>query len=128
MSPVRATGRPLLAIGARTITFDVGSFYVYDEAGKHRGPLAIEDLVGEIRAKRIAEDAWVAPELWFEAAGTSGWQRAADVPEIQRALAARSAGDLRVVEGAFTSNRLGSPEFGATVMMIGSARREPSEG
>lgn len=116
------------AIGARTITSDVGSFYVYDVAGKHRGPLTTEDLVREIRAKRIAEDVWVAAELWFEAAGASGWQRAADVPEIKQALAAGSAGDLRMVDGAFTANRLGSPEFGATVMMIGSVRREPGEG
>ena len=117
----------MLAFRARTITVVVGDWYVYDEAGKHRGPLSLDALVGEMRAKRIAEDAWVTPEHWFEAPGSSGWRRATEVPEIKQALAARSAGDLRMVEGAFTSNRLGTPEFGATVMMVGSVKSPSSD-
>ena len=117
----------MLALRARTITILVGDWYLYDEAGKHRGPLSLDALVGEMRAKRIAEDAWVAPEHWFEAPGSSGWRRAGEVPEIKQALAAKSAGDLRMVDGAFTSNRLGTPEFGATVMMVGSVKSPPSD-
>ena len=105
----------------------MGSFYVYDEAGDHRGPITLDALVREIRAKRVASDVRVAPERWFEAPGASGWQRADEVPEIKDAVAARSAGDLRLVEGAFKANRLGTPEFGATGMMVGSARREDDE-
>ncbi len=105
----------------------MGSFYVYEEAGNHRGPITLDALVREIRAKRVGSDVRVAPERWFEAPGASGWQPADEVPEIKEALAAKSAGDLRLVEGAFKANRLGTPEFGATVMMVGSVRREKDE-
>ena len=111
----------------RATTSFVGSFYVYDEAGNHRGPITLDALVREIRAKRVASDLQRAPERWFETPGASGWQRADEVSEIQEALAAKSAGDLRLVEGAFKANRFGTPEFGATVMMVGSARREDDE-
>ena len=104
----------------------MGAFYLYDESGQHRGPLSVEALVDEMRRRKVA-DAWVAPERWFEEPGASGWRRASEVPEIERALAAASATDLRMIDGAFTANRLGRPEFGATVMMVGSARREPSD-
>lgn len=123
----RVTADALRARDGRTTTLLVGSFYIYDEAGNHRGPIALDALVREIRAKQVAEDALVAPERWFEAPGTSGWHRADEVSEIKEALAAESAGDLRIVEGAFKTNRLGTPEFGATVMMVGSARRGKNE-
>jgi len=117
----------LLTIHPATITIAVGSFYVYDEAGRHRGPLTIEALVQEIRTKPSADDVWVADERWFESPGASGWRRASEVPEIKQALAAPRATDLRMVEGAFTANRLGRPEFDKTVMMVGTARRDESD-
>ena len=105
----------------------MGDWYVYDEGGRHRGPLSVDALVREIRAEHLAVDVWIAPERWFEEPGSSGWRRAVDEPEIKQALAAKSAGDLRMVDGAFTANRLGDPEFGATVMMVGSVKRSSSD-
>ncbi|HVH44459.1 MAG TPA: hypothetical protein VM925_19030 [Labilithrix sp.] len=100
-------------------------WYLYDEGGAHRGPLSTETLAQAIRAKVIPRDVWVTAEAWFEAPGASGWHRVDDIPEIREKLAAMSASDLRMVDGAFTQNRLGTPEFGATVMMVGSSRPPP---
>ena len=106
----------------------MGDWYVYDESGDHRGPISVEALVAEICAQQTTEDALIAPERWFEEPGASGWRRAGDEPEIRTALAAERAGELRLVEGAFKANRLGAPEFGATVMMVGSVKRPPTDG
>lgn len=105
----------------------MGDWYVYDAGGNHRGPLTVEALVSEICARQTTEDTWIAPERWFEEPGSSGWRRAGDEPEIQKALAAQRAGELRMVDGAFKANRLGAPEFGATVMMVGSVKRPTTD-
>lgn len=101
------------------ISHVVSDWYLYEHDGEHRGPLTMEALVKAIRAGEIAGDHWVAPEQWFAPPGASGWRRADDVPEIARLVALRSRGtsELQLVDGAFTSNRRGTPEFGATVMM-----------
>lgn len=103
----------------------MADWYLFDEGGAHRGPLSTEALVQAVRARVVARDARVSPETWFEPPGASGWKHLDEVPEIFDLLSATSAGDLRVVDGAFTSNRLGTPEFGATVMMVGSTRPPP---
>lgn len=72
--------------------------------------MTAETLARAIRAKEIPGDALVSRSH-------EGWQRATEVAEIVDVIGALSASELRVVAGGFTSTRLGTPEFGATVMM-----------
>jgi hypothetical protein len=99
----------------------VSDWYVYDEGGAHRGPLSADALAQAIRARLVPRDALIAE------AEAPQWLRIEDAPEIVERLAALSAGALRVVEGAFTQNRLGRPEFGASVMMVASSRPPPRD-
>lgn len=100
-------------------------WYLFEENGAHRGPLSTDALAQAIRANLVSKDVRVSPQVQFEAPGASGWHAIDDVPEIVAKLTELRAGELRVVEGGFTQNRLGSPEFGATVMMVGSSRPPP---
>ena len=102
------------------------SWYVHDVEGAHRGPLTTDALTAAIQAGEIAANAIVAPDRWFEAPGSSGWRPLGEFPELaQRLEETRRREQLkdrkmppRLVEGAFTTTARGTPEFGATAMII----------
>jgi len=111
----------LLARPSAAITTLVSEWYLYDDEGKHRGPLTTQALLDAIRAGEVAEDAWVAPEKFFEPPGASGWRRATDIPELAekiRALGVKSPLNVALVDGAFRTTRLGTPAFDATAMIV----------
>lgn len=100
----------------------MSEWYVFDERGAHRGPLSTDALAQAIRANLVPREIWVSAKGPFEEPGASGWHRVDDIPEITDRLTELRVSDLRVVDGGFKQNRLGSPEFGSKVMMIGSSR------
>lgn len=100
----------------------MSDWFVYDASGTHRGPFSAESLVREIRVGNLSmDDTWITEDVWFGAPGDLGWKKPADIPELAALLQAE-LNPLRVVDGAYKSTARGTPEFGATVMMIGNVK------
>jgi len=82
---------------------------------QHDEPLSIDAIVDAILAGTLSREALVAPEMWLEPPGESGWIRAGEIPEVRSRLRER---ELRVVDGAYKSSPRGAVEFGESVMMV----------
>jgi hypothetical protein len=98
----------------------VGDWYVYSDDEEPRGPYDAEALARAIRSGDLPRDVRVAEERWFEAVGASGWRHVTDVPELATALAQAWNSDVpfRLVDGAFTKDLRGAPDFGDSVLMV----------
>lgn len=99
----------------------MSEWYLYDDQGRHRGPLTTQELLDAIGAGEFAEDAWAAPEKFFAPPGASGWRRATDIPELaerMRARGVKSPLNVALVDGAFRTTRLGTPAFDSTAMIL----------
>ncbi len=116
----------------------VTDWFLFNQDGAPQGPWPTEVLANRIVAGEVARDALVAMDAWFENPGTSGWKRADEIEEIAQAVvslaqhkvrAAMKPVDktpkppvLRVVDGAHRYDHRGTPDFAATIMMVGGAK------
>lgn len=98
-------------------------FYLYDQTGTHEDPLTPETIAAAIRAGTLAPDTLLAPEIWFESKGKSGWMRAGEIPEVKLLLERDRRGtDLEMVEGAFKTTPLGVA-YDESVLVIGPTKK-----
>jgi hypothetical protein len=99
-------------------------FYLRDQ----EEPLSVEAIVEAIFNGTITRETLVAPEMWFESPGESGWMKAGDIPAVRQRL---RDGELRVVDGAYKSTPR-AIDYGESVMMVSAGPpripREPKNG
>lgn len=117
----------------------VTDWFLFNQDGTPQGPWPTEVLANRIVSGEVARDALVAMDAWFENPGASGWKRADEIAEIAQAVVsltrARFPGSradahrktpkppvLRVVDGAHRYDHRGTPDFAATIMMVGGSK------
>lgn len=126
----------------------VTDWFLFNQDGAPLGPWPTEVLANRIVSGEVARDSLVAMDAWFENPGTSGWKRADEIEEIAQAVvsltrarfpssradahhkvrAAMKADKtpkppvLRVVDGAHRYDHRGTPDFAATIMMVGGSK------
>jgi hypothetical protein len=99
----------------------VAEWYLYADSGLHRGPFSSEVVVEAVRTGKIGRETQIA-----RAGDLRTWRPIADVAELADKLGAPPAKECyRIVEGAFTKTGRGTPEFGATMLIVGTQRPKP---
>jgi hypothetical protein len=110
-------------------------FYLRDQ----EEPLTVDAIVEAIFDGTMTRETLVAPEMWFESPGESGWMKAGEIPAVRQRL---RDGELRVVDGAYKSTPRATPrrsgaepsgiDYGESVMMVSAGPpripREPKNG